>query len=53
MRSLDKEPEAELPGVCGDDPLEAGDTDGVGAGEQLGAALTPVIATETGAACEE
>ena len=53
MRSRDKEPEAELPGICGDDPLEAGYADGVGAGEQLGAALTPVIATETGAACEE
>ena len=53
MRSRDKEPEAELPGICGDDPLEAGYADGVGAGEQLGAALPPVIATEAGAACEE
>ena len=53
MRSGYQEPEAELPGVCGDDPLEAGDADGVGAGEQLGAALSPVIATQTGAAREE
>ena len=41
----DRGPEAELPGVSGDDPLEARDADGVGAGEQLGAPLAPVIAT--------
>ena len=41
-------PEAELPGVRGDDPLEAGDADCVGAGEQLGAVLGPVITTYRG-----
>ena len=48
MMSYNQEPEAKLPGVCGDDPLETGDADCVGAGEQLGAALGPVITTYRG-----
>ena len=45
MKSHNQEPEAELPGVGGDDSFEAGDADCVGAGEQLRAALGPIITT--------
>ena len=46
-------PEAELPGVRGDDPLEAGDADGVGAGEQLGTMFSAIVAAETRGARQE
>ena len=46
-------PELGVPGEGCDYPGEALDADGVGAGEQLGVVLGPVIVTEAGAARQE
>ena len=46
-------PELRVPGEGGDYPGETLDADGVGAGQQLGVVLGPVIVTQTGAARQE
>ena len=46
-------PELRVPGEGGDYPGEALDTDRVGAGEQLGVVVPPIVVTEAGAARQE
>ena len=46
-------PELRVPGEGGDDPGEALEADGVGAGQQLGVVLGRVVVAEAGAARQE
>ena len=46
-------PELGVPGEGGDYPGETLDTDGVGAGEELGVVIPPIVVTEAGAARQE
>ena len=46
-------PEPQLSRVRGHDSLQAGDADCVGAGQQLGAVLGPVVPTQAGRAGQE
>ena len=46
-------PELRVPGEGGDNPGETLDTDGVGAGQQLGVVVPAIVVTEAGATRQE